>query len=139
MNELKKDIEQMQGLTQGIVRQTESLAALAGQDMPAPENLQKHLELISGRFEHSAIAMRKLCEKHCPGAGGYGSFPELPRMEIAGSVEQFGYGWLHIQLKTLLPTAATGHRNGSAIPSAACWTTMRRVGVNCLSTARPCW
>ena len=103
MNELKKDIEQMQGLTRGIVRQTESLAALAGQDMPAPEKLQKHLEWISGRFEHSAIAMRKLCEKHCPGAGGYGSFPELPRMEIAGSVEQFGYGWLHIQLHTLLP------------------------------------
>ena len=24
-------------------------------------------------------------------------------MEIAGSVEQFGYGWLHIQLNTLLP------------------------------------
>ena len=47
--------------------------------------------------------MRKLCEKHCPGAGGYGSFPDLPRMEIAGSVEQFGYGWLHIQLNTLLP------------------------------------
>lgn len=103
MNGLKKDIERMRGLAQGIAHQIESLNTLSDQDMPAPEKLQKYLELTSGRFEHSAVEMRKLCEKHCPGAGGYGSSPELPRMEVAGFVEQFGYGWLHIQLNTLLP------------------------------------
>ena len=47
--------------------------------------------------------MRKLCEKHSPGVGGYGNKPVLPQMETAGFVETLGYGWLHIQLNTLLP------------------------------------
>lgn len=29
--------------------------------------------------------------------------PILPAVEVAGSVEEFGYGWLHIMLHTLLP------------------------------------
>lgn len=29
--------------------------------------------------------------------------PVLPAVEVAGSVEEFGYGWLHIMLHTLLP------------------------------------
>ncbi len=49
------------------------------------------------------MELRRLCEKRSPGTGGYGSRPELPRMEVSGFVERFGYGWLHIQLNTLLP------------------------------------
>ena len=54
-------------------------------------------------LEQRVTAVEKLCEKHSPGVGGYGSRPMFPRMETAGFVEQFGYGWLHIQLNTLLP------------------------------------
>lgn len=80
---------------------TGSLAALP--DSASPESLQKALEEVSGTFERSALELRRLCEKHAPGVGGYGNRPAIPRMEVDGFVEQFGYGWLHIQLHTLLP------------------------------------
>ncbi len=103
MNDLKYDTNRMSDLVMGAARQVGSLSALADSGQLTSEKLQKELELTSARFEHSAIEMRKLCEKHSPGVGGYGSSPELPRMETSGFVEQFGYGWLHIQLNTLLP------------------------------------
>lgn len=103
MNSLKQDIVQMQTLAYGAAKQADSLAARVTDGQPEPARLQKELELASSRFEHVAIRMRKLCEKHCPGTGGYGSAPELPQIEISGFAEQFGYGWLHIQLNTLLP------------------------------------
>ena len=103
MNDLRKDTARMSELMAGAAHQAGVLAALAEGSQLSPEKLQKELELASARFEHTAVEMRKLCEKHCPGVGGYGDGPELPRMETAGFVEQFGYGWLHIQLNTLLP------------------------------------
>ena len=101
MNGLKKDIVRMQDLAGDAFAATGRLAALA--DSTSPEKLQKALEEASGTFERSALELRQLCEKHAPGVGGYGKRPVLPRMETAGFVERFGYGWLHIQLNTLLP------------------------------------
>ena len=103
MNDLKQDTSRMSKLALEAARQAGVLAALVDSDQLPPETLQKELESASSWFEHSAVEMRKLCERHCPNVGGYGSRPELPRMETAGFVEQFGYGWLHIQLNTLLP------------------------------------
>ncbi len=102
MNTMKDDMNRLQELVVDSARQAGVLTALADSGM-APEKLQRTLELASGQFERSALEVRKLCEKHSPGVGGYGSRPVLPRMETAGFVEQFGYGWLHIQLNTLLP------------------------------------
>ena len=101
MNGMKQDIARMQKLVGEAFGATGALAALA--DSGSPEKLQKALEEASGAFERSALELRRLCEKHAPGAGGYGKRPVLPRMETAGFVERFGYGWLHIQLNTLLP------------------------------------
>ena len=101
MNGLKKDIVQMQDLAGDAFAATGRLAALA--DGTSPEKLQKALEETSGTFERSVLELRRLCEKHSPGVGGYGKRPVLPRMENAGFVETFGYGWLHIQMNTLLP------------------------------------
>ncbi len=101
MNGMKEDIARMQDLAGDAFAATGTLAALA--DSASPEKLQKALEETSGAFERSALELRRLCEKHAPGAGGYGKRPVLPRMETAGFVERFGYGWLHIQLNTLLP------------------------------------
>ena len=91
----------MQDLTGDAFAATGLLAALA--DGTSPEKLQKALEETSRAFERSALELRKLCEKHVPGVGGYGKRPVLPRIENAGFVETFGYGWLHIQMNTLLP------------------------------------
>lgn len=101
MNGMKQDISRMQTLVGDAFTATGSLAVLA--DSASPENLQKALEETSGAFERSVLELRRLCEKHTPGVGGYGKRPILPRMEISGFVETFGYGWLHIQLNTLLP------------------------------------
>jgi len=98
MNGLKTDIARMREQIMDTYRQLDTLAAQTN-----PEQLQKVLEQVSNQTEHAALAVRKLCEKHSPGVGGYGNKPVLPRMEAAGFVETFGYGWLHIQLNTLLP------------------------------------
>lgn len=101
MNGMKQDIARIQELAGKAFSATGGLAALA--DSTSPGRLQKALEETSGVFERSALELRRLCEKHSPGVGGYGNRPILPRMETSGFVEQFGYGWLHIQLNTLLP------------------------------------
>ena len=102
MNAMKDDMNRIQELVVDAARQVGVLSALADSDI-APEKLQRTLEQVSGQFERSTLEVRKLCEKHSPGVGGYGNRPVLPRMETAGFVERFGYGWLHIQLNTLLP------------------------------------
>lgn len=54
-------------------------------------------------FERSTLELRQLCERYSPGVGGFAHKPVLPAADVAGSVESFGYGWLHITLHTLLP------------------------------------
>ena len=85
---MKQDMNRLQELVVDAARQAGILSALADSGM-APEKLQRTLEQASGQFERSALEMRKLCERHSPG--------------VVGFVERFGYGWLHIQLNTLLP------------------------------------
>ena len=103
MNGLRNDIARIQALVGNAFSATGSLAALADSGQILPAKLEKALEETAGAFERSALELRRLCEKHAPGAGGYGKRPVLPRMETSGFVETFGYGWLHIQLNTLLP------------------------------------
>jgi len=98
MNDFKQDIARMREEIMDTYCQFETLTAQAD-----PERLQKALEQVSNQTEHTALAVRKLCEKYSPGVGGYGNKPVLPQMEVTGFVETFGYGWLHIQLNTLLP------------------------------------
>lgn len=47
------------------------------------------------------------CENSASGthreAGALRKKPILPSMDVTGSVEAFGYGWLHITINTLLP------------------------------------
>jgi len=103
MNGLKNDIARMQTLVGDAFSATGTLAALADSGQTDPAKLQKALEETAGAFERSALELRKLCEKHAPGVGGYGRRSAAPRLENTGYVERFGYGWLHIQLNTLLP------------------------------------
>lgn len=103
MNSLKQDVSRIQELTAAAFQQTGGLAALAGSGQTDAVKLQRMLEQAMERFEQTTLELRRLCEKHSPGAGGYGSRPAAPRMEVDGFVERFGYSWLHIQLNTLLP------------------------------------
>ena len=103
MSNLKQDVARIQELTAGAFQQTGGLTVLSNIEQPDAEKLQQMLEQTTAQFERATLELRRLCEKHSPGAGGYGSRPTAPRMEVDGYVEQFGYGWLHIQLNTLLP------------------------------------
>ena len=103
MSSLKQDVARIQELTAGAFQQTGGLTVLSNIEQPDAEKLQQMLEQTTAQFERATLELRRLCEKHSPGAGGYGSRPTAPRMEVDGYVEQFGYGWLHIQLNTLLP------------------------------------
>lgn len=103
MNELKRDMAQVQKLVGEAFAQTGGLVALSDGGQMSPNKLQKALEDTSEHFERSTLELRLLCEKYAPGVGGYQRRSAAPRVEVAGYVEQFGYGWLHICLNTLLP------------------------------------
>lgn len=103
MNELKKDMSHIQELVGTAFNQTGGLVALADGGQMDPEKLQKTLEQTMDYFERTTLELRRLCENYAPGTGGYRRKGQAPKVEVTGYVEQFGYGWLHIVLRTLLP------------------------------------
>lgn len=103
MNDMKRDLIRIQELVGMAFSETGSLVALADGGQMSPNKLQKTLEKTMEQFERTTLELRRLCERYSPGAGGFAHRPALPYMDITGSVETFGYGWLHITLHTLLP------------------------------------
>ena len=103
MNDMKRDLIRIQELVGMAFSETGSLVALADGGQMSPNKLQKTLEKPMEQFERTTLELRRLCERYSPGAGGFAHRPALPYMDITGSVETFGYGWLHITLHTLLP------------------------------------
>lgn len=93
----------IQELIGNAFRQTGSLVALTDGGQMNPNKLQKTLEQTMEQFEAATLELRKLCERYAPGSGGFAKKPILPSMDVTGSVEAFGYGWLHITINTLLP------------------------------------
>lgn len=138
MNDLKRDMMRIQELIGNAFRQTGSLVALTDGGQMNPNKLQKTLEQTMEQFEAATLELRKLCERYAPGSGGFAKKPILPSMDVTGSVEAFGYGWLHITINTLLPIAGIKAQTGSAIPFGGCWTAMRRVERNCRFLSGPC-
>lgn len=103
MNEMKRDMIRIQELVGSAFGQTGALVALSDGGHMNPKKLQKTLEQTMEYFESAALELRRLCEQYSPGTGGFSKKSVLPAMDVTGSVEEFGYGWLHITLNTLLP------------------------------------
>ena len=103
MNDMKRDLIHIQELVGNAFSVTGSLVALTDGAQMNPNKLQKTLEQTMEQFERTTLELRRLCERYSPGAGGFAHKPVLPAADVAGSVESFGYGWLHITLHTLLP------------------------------------
>lgn len=103
MNEMKRDMIRIQELVGSAFGQTGALVALSDGGHMNPKKLQKTLEQTMEHFESAALELRRLCEQYSPGTGGFSKKSVLPAMDVTGSVEEFGYGWLHITLNTLLP------------------------------------
>lgn len=103
MNDARQDLIHIQELVGTAFSATGSLVALTDGGQMNPNKLQKTLEQTMDYFERSTLELRQLCERYAPGVGGFMHKPILSAVEVAGSVEEFGYGWLHIMLHTLLP------------------------------------
>lgn len=103
MTGLKKDMSKIQTLVGEAFRATGGLVALADGGTASPVRLQQMLEKTACEFEKAVLELRSLCEKYCPGEGGYGKRSAAPFREVTGRAEKMGYNWLHIQLNTLLP------------------------------------
>ena len=94
MNDARQDLIHIQELVGTAFSATGSLVALTDGGQMNPNKLQKTLEQTMDYFERSTLELRQLCERYAPGVGGFMHKPILPAVEVAGSVEEFGYGWL---------------------------------------------
>ena len=104
MDAFKKDMARIQKLIGEAFTKTGALAALASGAKQNPAKLQQTLEDTTFFFEETTLELRRLCETHMPGAGGYvGHRKTIQSEPLAGNVERLGCGWLHITLQTLLP------------------------------------
>ena len=103
VNDLKRDMTHLQMLMDTVHGRTYTLSDLIEQEHTDPSALQKSLELTAEQFERAVLELRSICEHHTSIPADVSKKASLPVMDVVGSVEMFGYGWLHITLNTLLP------------------------------------
>ena len=101
MQNPKEAIKQIQALTYGAYQASGQVAALIGASRP--ENMAEALEQTAARMEQGAVHLRALCESCLPPVPAVGQKPAMSQLDAAGKVEVNEFGWLHIQLNTLLP------------------------------------
>ncbi len=68
-----------------------------------PPGIERRMEKMCSEMEKAVVEMRNLCEHEWPDSRTEFTKPFLTNMKIAGSAEVNRYGWLHIELQTLLP------------------------------------
>ena len=89
-------------ISQSLQSSGKLLAVLEEQDC-SPDKTARTLEQMMANMENAVIAMRNMCEHDCPNEISKLGKPALPDISIAGRAEINNYGWLHIELNTLLP------------------------------------
>lgn len=101
---LIEDLSRMRGLVDKAWLSTGTLVTLAAK--PAePEKVQQELEKALAEFEAASLELRKLCERHCFISGSYRKKRAPPVPDASGYAETVGYDWLHICVRTLLPSS----------------------------------
>ena len=103
MPDVKEIIKQIQLITYGAYGASGQVAALLGEPDSDPKAVAKALENTAARLERGVVELRAICESSMPPVSTIGQKPTLPSLDIAGQVEVNEFGWLHIQLNTLLP------------------------------------
>lgn len=103
MPDVKGTIKQIQLITYGAYGVSGQVAALLEEPDSRPEAVAKALENTAARLERGAVELRAICESSMPLVSSIGQKPTLPPLDIAGQMEVNEFGWLHIQLNTLLP------------------------------------
>ena len=100
---IKDDMAVVQALVFDAYKTSGQVMALLDNQVHTPAAYVTALERMSAQFEDSVIAVRTLCERHLPELPPSGHKPATPHLNLAGQAEVNHYGWLHIELNTLLP------------------------------------
>ena len=103
MSEQKDQIKRIQEITFEAYKASGRIAVLLEKSEAPSEELSKELERAAARMEHGAVDLRTLCAYYQQPLQPVGHKPVVEPLEIAGRAERNEFGWLHIQLNTLLP------------------------------------
>ena len=103
MRTIKEMLQQIQGITFEAYKASGQAAALLGEPSNPPEAMVKVLEQTAANLEQGTVELRTLCESCLPELLTIGRKPVLPPLDVAGSISVNEFGWLLIELNTLLP------------------------------------
>ena len=106
MTKLKTDIQLLQQITYEAYLATGGILALAENDITSEERnplLAQELDKVAGKFEGGAVVVRKICETYRPNLYPAIKKPFISPMTLTGNITVNEYGWVHIELHTLLP------------------------------------
>jgi len=103
MLDMKEAIKQIQAIAYGAYKASGQAAALLNEPDAQPPAIAEALEQTAARMEQGAVELRVLCESCLPPVPAIGQKPSSPQLDTAGTIEVNEFGWLHIQLNTLLP------------------------------------
>ena len=103
MQTIKEMIQQIQTITYDAYRSSGQVAALLKTQGEPPEAMAKALERTATQMEQGTVELRALCESCLPELLTIGRKPVLPTLDVAGSISVNEFGWLMIELNTLLP------------------------------------
>lgn len=103
MSEQKEHIKQIQEITFEAYKASGRIAVLLENGDAPSETLAKELEQAATQIEQGAVELRTLCARYQPPFPPVGGKPALEPLNIAGCAECNEFGWLHIQLNSLLP------------------------------------
>ena len=103
MPNLRESIQKIQTIAHDAYRASSQAATLLNEQGFSSEVLANSLEQTASQMEHAAVELRALCESCLPELLTIGRKPVLPSLDVAGSISVNEFGWLLIELNTLLP------------------------------------
>lgn len=103
MQTIKEMIQQIQTITYDAYKSSGQAAALLKTQGGPPEAMAKALERTATQMEQGTVELRALCELCLPDLSAIGHKPVLPALDVAGTINVNEFGWLLIELNTLLP------------------------------------
>ena len=103
MPNLRESIQKIQTIAHDAYRASSQAATLLNEQGFSPEVFANSLEQTASQMEHAAVELRALCESCLPELLAIGRKPLLPVLDVAGEISVNEFGWLLIELNTLLP------------------------------------
>ena len=103
MTTFTNDLKTIQDTVNDAYSSCSRILAMIDSNNDDPADIAAALDKMSAQFESGTISLRNLCEKHRPNVSGILAKPLPPTIKLTGRAEVNEYGWLHIELNSLLP------------------------------------